>query len=48
MTGRSRQLPTVPNALISCAETWPGKTVHGSVAVSHQTATKAPDASKQS
>jgi hypothetical protein len=47
MTGKPSNRHTAPNALISCAETWPGKTVHGSVAVSHQTAGKASDASKQ-
>jgi hypothetical protein len=47
MMGKSITHQTAPNALISCAETWPGKTVHGSVAVSHQVVTKTSDASKQ-
>lgn len=38
---------TAESSLISCAETWPGKTVHGSVAVSLQTVSKPSDASKQ-
>jgi hypothetical protein len=44
--GKSITHQTAANRLISCAETWPGKTVRGSVAVSHQTV-KAADASKQ-
>jgi hypothetical protein len=35
------------NSLNSCAETWPAKSVHGSVAVSLQTVFTASDASKQ-
>lgn len=38
---------TCPNPLNSCAETWPGQTVHGSVAVSLQTASAAAEPSKQ-
>ncbi len=36
-----------PNPLISCAETWPGKTLHGSVGTSLGTPSPALDSKKQ-
>ena len=47
MTGMSMPYQTTPNPLISCAETWPGKTQHGSVGLSLQTAVVASDPNKQ-
>jgi hypothetical protein len=39
-------LPVIaPNCLISCAETWPAKTVHGSVGLSLQLVVPASDPS---
>ncbi len=38
---------TTAKALISCAETWPAKTVHGSVGLSIQLAFAASDPSLQ-
>jgi hypothetical protein len=43
--GRSITHQTTANALISCAETWPAKTQHGSVGLSLQLVFVATDAS---
>jgi hypothetical protein len=45
--GPARTYTQARNALISCAETWPAKTVRGSVGLSLQTAFPASDPSLQ-
>jgi len=47
MRGKSMTHQTTFNSLISCAETWPAKTQHGSVALSLQTVFPASDPSNQ-
>ncbi len=45
--GRSITHQTTAKTLISCAETWPAKTVHGSVGLSLQLVLAASDPSLQ-
>jgi hypothetical protein len=45
--GVSMAYQTASNCLISCAETWPAKSVHGSVGLSLQTPFPASDPKKQ-
>ena len=47
MTGKSIAYQSARKALISCAETWPGKSLHGSVGLSLQSVKAAADASQK-